>query len=224
MLYITGDTHIPTDVSKLNSKRFPEQKSMTKDDFVIIAGDFGGIWDSSNEERYWLKWLEEKSFTTLFVDGNHENFTELAKYEVVPFHGGQAHRISDSVYHLMRGQVYSIDGKRIFTLGGASSHDREYRTEGVSWWSEELPNKGELDLAEKNLDSVDRKVDVIITHCAPSSIQKELGAHYAPDRLTEYLEILSHTVSYENWYFGHYHTDLLMGKGFVAVFDKIHTL
>ena len=24
---------------------FPEQKEMTKEDFVIICGDFGGIWE-----------------------------------------------------------------------------------------------------------------------------------------------------------------------------------
>ena len=42
MIYITGDTHIPTDVGKLSSKRFPEQKNLTKNDYVIICGDFGG--------------------------------------------------------------------------------------------------------------------------------------------------------------------------------------
>lgn len=33
---------------------------MTKDDFVIICGDFGGVWSEGgedNEERYLLKWL-----------------------------------------------------------------------------------------------------------------------------------------------------------------------
>ena len=51
MIYITGDTHIPVDIGKLSVKRFPEQKEMTKRDYVIICGDFGGVWDGSNEEK-----------------------------------------------------------------------------------------------------------------------------------------------------------------------------
>ena len=51
MIYITGDTHIPVDIQKLSTKRFPEQKEMTKSDYVIICGDFGGVWDGSNEEN-----------------------------------------------------------------------------------------------------------------------------------------------------------------------------
>lgn len=50
MIYLTGDTHIPIDVGKLSSKRFPEQKEMTNTDFLIICGDFGGVWCGDNEE------------------------------------------------------------------------------------------------------------------------------------------------------------------------------
>ena len=46
---------------------------MNKDDYVIICGDFG-YWDESKEQKYWLKWLDGKPFTTLWVDGNHENY------------------------------------------------------------------------------------------------------------------------------------------------------
>ena len=73
MVYITGDTHIPVDIAKLNSKRFPAQKDLTKDDFLIICGDFGGVWNNDREEMYWRKWLEQKNFTTLFIDGKDVN-------------------------------------------------------------------------------------------------------------------------------------------------------
>lgn len=43
MIYITGDTHCSIDIRKLNIKNFPEQRNMTKSDYVIIAGDFGVI-------------------------------------------------------------------------------------------------------------------------------------------------------------------------------------
>ena len=68
MIYITGDCH--SEFQKFNTENFPEQKNMNKDDFVIICGDFGGVWhkdEESQNEVYWLNWLEEKPFTTLFL-------------------------------------------------------------------------------------------------------------------------------------------------------------
>ena len=97
---------------------------MTRDDFVIVCGDFGGIWADRPEERYWLNWLEQKKFTLLFVCGNHENFERLYnEFPVVDFHGGKAHRIRENIFHLMRGSVFELCGKKIFAFGGASSHD-----------------------------------------------------------------------------------------------------
>lgn len=79
MIYITGDTH-GSFSRRLNVKNFPEQKEMTKDDYVIICGDFGGVWDigwESKSEKHWLDWFEERNYTLLFIDGNHENFDRL---------------------------------------------------------------------------------------------------------------------------------------------------
>lgn len=124
MIYITGDCH--SDFSKFETDKFPMQTEMTKDDYVIICGDFGGIWsyeEESNQEKDWLKWVNDKNFTTLFVDGNHENFTRLYNYPVEEWHGGKVHKIRDSVLHLMRGEIFDIDNKKIFAFGGAQSHD-----------------------------------------------------------------------------------------------------
>lgn len=82
MIYVTGDLHGHIDISKLNTKNFPEQKYLTKKDYVIICGDFGLIWDNSKQELYWRKWLENKNFITLFCDGNHSNFDLLNQYPV----------------------------------------------------------------------------------------------------------------------------------------------
>ena len=120
IVYITGDTH--GDFRRFSTNIFPEQKQMTKDDYVIICGDFG-IWNDSPEERHWLDWLNEKPFTTLFVDGNHSNFDRLYAMPVDEWYGGKVHFIRNSIIHLMRGQVFEIAGKHIFTMGGASSHD-----------------------------------------------------------------------------------------------------
>jgi 8-oxo-dGTP pyrophosphatase MutT (NUDIX family) len=109
MIFITGDTHGRYDIRKLNSKSFSMGKQLTKEDYVIIAGDFGFIWFGNREDDYWIKWFNKKPFTTLFVDGNHENFELLNSYPVEKWNGGKVHRISNSVIHLMRGQVYTIN-------------------------------------------------------------------------------------------------------------------
>ena len=96
---------------------------MGRGDYVIITGDFGGVWDNSPRETYWLDWLEEKPFTTLFVDGNHENFDRLGELPVHQCQGGKVHYIRPHVLHLMRGQVFEIGGVTFFTMGGAASHD-----------------------------------------------------------------------------------------------------
>ena len=94
---------------------------MTKQDYVIICGDFGGVWDGSKREKYWLDWLEDKPFTTLFVSGNHENYNLLSEYATEYWHGGKVQFIRPTIVHLMRGQVFDLCGKRFFTMGGASS-------------------------------------------------------------------------------------------------------
>ena len=124
MIYLTGDTHIPMDIHKISMSQWPDQKSLTKDDYLIVCGDFGllfnyretgksisscpedSCWDE--EELWWLNWLQERPFTTLFVDGNHENYDRLKKYPITDWNDGKVQIISDSVIHLIRGQVYQI--------------------------------------------------------------------------------------------------------------------
>ena len=122
MIYITGDIHGSPE--RLGVHSFYEQKEMTRDDIVIICGDFGMVWEESGEsasEQYWLKWLEDKPFTTVFVCGNHENFDRLYQYPVKEWHGGKVHEIRPHVLHLMRGEVFDIEGVKFFAFGGASS-------------------------------------------------------------------------------------------------------
>ena len=104
-------------------ENFPEQAGMTRDDYVIICGDFGGVWDGSKKEKRNLDWLESLPFTTLFVSGNHENFDRLVRYPVEEWCGGKVQRIRPHVLHLMRGQIFALQGHAFFTMGSASSHD-----------------------------------------------------------------------------------------------------
>lgn len=43
-IFVTGDTHGDFDINKLNKQNFAVQEQLTKDDYLIIVGDFGACW------------------------------------------------------------------------------------------------------------------------------------------------------------------------------------
>lgn len=122
-VWVTGDCH--GDFNRFATRNFPQLKGMGRDDCVIIAADCGGVWAGEREDGHRLDWLEDKPFTTLFVDGNHENFDRLNAYPEREWHGGRVHEIRPHVLHLTRGRVFHIGGRSWFTMGGAASHDIE---------------------------------------------------------------------------------------------------
>ena len=218
-IFVTGDLHGDIDISKLNTKRFKKGNELTKNDYLIVCGDFGLVFDKveSNTERYTLKWLNNKPWTTLFVDGNHENFDRLTEYPVKEMFNGKVQEIRSSIFHLMRGEIYTIDNKKIFCFGGAFSHDKESRKEHVSWWKQELPTINECDYARKNLEKANQKVDLIITHDAPRCLASRYGFNrdamyngYADNQINilNFLQEIYKTVDFKDWYCGHYHIDM----------------
>lgn len=226
MIFITGDTHggHSYDARKLNTKQWPEQKKCTREDTLIIAGDFGYLWDNGVADQYWLNHLALKNPTICFVDGNHENFDLLKEFPVVEWNGGRVHQIRDNVFHLMRGECYTIEGKKIFVLGGADSHDRQYRTEGVSWWAEEIPSEQELSHARQTLDALNWEVDYVITHTCPS--RQVIASRFQPPRhaFQDFLDEMACRLTFKQWYFGHFHQDCEFEKGWIATYQQIHQL
>ena len=218
-LYVCGDTHGGEDLHKLTSKRFHPQ-NLTKQDYVLICGDCGVVWDLSATDFYLRRWYRDKPWTTLFIDGNHENHDLLASFPITQWNGGKVHVISDSIIHLMRGQVYQIDGHTVFTMGGASSHDKQYRKAGISWWEAELPSPLELAEARANLAAHQNRVDYIVTHCASGDVQDLLNPHYEKNLLTSFFNELEE-IRFQHWYFGHYHTDRAIDDAHTALFDRV---
>lgn len=147
------------------------------------------------------------------MDGNHENHRLLAALPERPWRGGRVHEVRPHVLHLMRGHVFALDGVSVFALGGAASHDRRFRREGVDWWQEEeVPGADELALARESLKAHGRTVDYVVTHEAPADIAEtlawECGRPYDPcDPLRAFLQEVDDQVSFRTWFFGHYHDD-----------------
>ncbi|MCQ4863490.1 metallophosphoesterase [Pseudoflavonifractor phocaeensis] len=243
MIYATGDTH--GNFLRFGTDFFSEQKGMTRNDYVIICGDFGGVWDDSKESQYWLDWLNAKPFTTLFVCGNHENYDMLNQSPAEEWHGGKVHKIRSHIYHLMRGQVFDIDGYSFFTMGGARSHDIRdgilepgdpafrqkkrrldrqgglYRINHRTWWAEEMPSAEEYEAARAALERVGWEVDYIVTHCAPTSIAQTLGESHEPDTLTDFLEEVRGKTQFHYWLFGHYHQNTVLRERYVLLWEQM---
>ncbi len=232
MIYITGDTHRELDIHTINPDEFVQGRNLTRDDYVIIAGDFGCIWDGAEGDNFWLKWIDSLPWTTLFIDGNHENFDLLNSYPEKVWHGGKVHQIRDNIYHLKRGELFSIDDKQIFVFGGGFSHDYQYRVEHRSWWKDELPTRQEVDHAIERLDDIHWKVDYVITHdIYRSSLftyryswsMLPYGSNYVD--IHSFLDDINDRLDYKVWYHGHYHADEVhydkKGRPAVCLFNKI---
>lgn len=223
MIFITGDTHGSQGVlNRLNTENFYEQKEFDSNDkdknIVIILGDFGCIWSnnpehkSSNleilngvlgedkEEKYVLNWLQNKPFTTVFIDGNHDNHPRINTYPITNWHKGKVHQIRENVFHLIRGEIYEIENHTFFAFGGAASHDiqdgildptefenyknfrnkwkqyynqnKMFRIKNYSWWESELPTEEEMQHGLKNLEKHNWQVDFILSHCCATSTMR----------------------------------------------------
>jgi len=249
MIYVTGDTH--KDFHRLSNGNFPECQGMTKNDYVIILGDFGGVWnkEEDGEEKFWFNWLQERPFTTLFVDGNHENFDRLLNYPEKEWNGGIVNEIRPSVLHLKRGYLFNIDGRKCFAFGGAKSHDiqdgilevgddrirkwrkeynRMFRINHVSWWKEEEPSKEEMNLGIKTLEENNWNVDFVFTHECPTSdlfqlyhFRDKSGLPVESYELTNYLEEIKVKLNYKKWFFGHHHDNRAIDDKDLLLYEQI---
>lgn len=220
-IFITGDTHGSIDLRKLGSSSFLANRELDKEDYVIICGDFGLVWADNSESNYWLRWLEKKPFTTLFVDGNHENFDMLEAMEVEQWHGGLVHRVRPSILHLMRGQAFTISNRSFFCMGGARSVDKARRTPHKSWWPQEMPSGEERSRALSTLDLLGWKADYVLTHCAASNVQYRLNPTYENDELTRFLFEVERNLEYRHWFFGHYHEDRDIDERQTAIYNDV---
>ena len=229
-IFVCGDIH--ADISHISKRAMKKQNiKLTENDYLIILGDFGGVWYYPEsrfykQDVYLQKWLSKQPWTTLFVDGNHENNDLLNQYPIEVWNGGNVHHIvKDKIIHLMRGQIFNIDGQTIFTMGGAQSHDMEIRQEWINWWRAELPSFQEYETAINNLEKNNWKVDYVLTHCCSSSGAKELlqeKYNSADESLLEaFFEGLTKNLTYDRWYCGHYHMNKNISNNTTVLYHKI---
>ena len=233
-VYITGDTHGDIDIHKLSHQNWKEGATLSREDFLIIAGDFGLVWNGRSNDRWWQRWLNDKPWTTLFIDGNHENHDMLDEMPTSEMFGAPVHKIMPNIIHLMRGYVYDIPTNNedetisVLTMGGARSIDKAWRTPGISWWEREIPSEEERERCLSNLKAHDDAVDFIVTHDCPSTVRQAM--QYATgipsietDEFERWLSNLEYC-DYKRWYIGHWHVDATLDSQHVVLYNDIERI
>ena len=220
MVYVTGDMH--GDRMRFNTK---EIKKLKQGDTLIVCGDFGFVWDDTRAEKSFIKWLGSRKYNIGFVDGPHDNYDKINACKQTVFKGGLVHRVSGNLFHLCRGQIFEIDGYKIFTFGGGESSDKDLRIDSNSWFKDELPTPDQMKQGAENLDENNLEVDYIITHEPPSVIKKSIqlrsGKTEYVNKLNGYLEEINRGVKFKKWFFGSVHEDKPITKKHIAVFENV---
>lgn len=226
-IFVTGDVHGGHDLQKI--REWEAGEGLCRSDYLVVAGDFGYPWDYSDEECEEILWLESRPYTVLFVDGNHERFDHWRERPYEEWRGGRVQRLhrGSPIRRLCRGEVFDLDGFSVFTMGGATSTDRDSRTPYFDWWPCELPDEDDFERARANLDAFGWEVDYVVTHtCADrllSTTLYPLRGWDAPghDRLTRFLDQLEERLTFKRWYYGHFHRDMDVDERHTVLYQKI---
>lgn len=232
---ITGDTHGVLDIKKLIKYQSDNNKKLSYDDYLIICGDTGIVWNKDSIKEV-VDVYENLGTNILFVDGNHENYDLLNEYRVESWNGGKVHKISPHIIHLMRGYVFNVYGYKVFAIGGAESHDKENRIEHFSWWKDEEITYADYMVAYENLKTHNFNVDYVISHTLPNSAIKSITKQLTycgesiPNFLypklkysqtSEILEELKQKMEFKTWFSGHLHIDDIIDNHFILYEDII---
>lgn len=158
--------------------------------------------------------LSDIDGTHLFIRGNHDNPAVCRKNQ---------YYLGD--FGILEGSFIDDFFTKLFYISGAWSIDRAYRTEGISWWSDEELSYDELSDAV-NL-YIKEKPDIICSHDCPEEVlQIFYPASAHPTRTAQALSSMfqHHTPSY--WFFAHHHKSWrknVMGCNFVCL-NELETI
>ena len=220
MVYVTGDMH--GDLDRLYDKQL---RRLKKNDVLIVCGDFGYIFGGGKTERQVIDYFAKRKFITAFVEGTHDNLDTIGRCRETVWKGGKVNRIKGNLLHLMRGQIFNIEGNRFFTFGGGESSDKDMRIVHGNWWREEEPTPAQMADGARVLDEAGCNVDYIITHEPPSLVKSAMllrrGGADNVNKLNGYLEEIGRSCIFRHWFFGSLHEDRVITEHHTCVFKKV---
>ena len=173
-ILFAGDTH----GNYAHTERVFDHALRNDADLIVQVGDFGFGWqqiaDGSDYFSSLVSGLAQTHRIPLYwLGGNHENYDALdALVGTAP---PDVSEIAPQVYYLARGATLTFDGVRFLFCGGATSVDKKYRVDGVSWWRQE-----EISYADVDRCKAQGTVDFLITHDFPWEVDGVVDRHLDP--------------------------------------------
>lgn len=215
MIFITGDKHGQIEYFLHN----PSLRKIKKGDLLIVCGDFGFLWDSSDQEYKKLKWLSKRRFNIAFVDGCYDNMKIIEKYPISSWKGGNARIISKNIIYLIKGEVYKTQDKKFLAFGGGFNPDvSDFNN---NWWPNKQENIEAIDAVIKNIEKENGEFDFIVSHEAPASLTPCLENGFSNvNSINLILEEIRTHCSFKKWFFGKYHLDKQIPPKYNLVFEN----
>lgn len=209
--YITGDCH--GDFRKI--ELLCSVYKTSKEDVVIILGDFGVNFTLGKRDTERKKLLSQLPITILAVHGNHEARPfELETYSEIKWKDGMVY-MEDTYPNILfakDGEIYTLGNRRCIAIGGAYSVDKHYRVlSGLPWFESEQPTEEIKQYVEKQLKKAEWNIDYVFSHTCPlvyepTDLFLEFISQGRVDKSTEeWLSIIEAKLDYKRWYFGHFH-------------------
>ncbi|MDD4222369.1 MAG: hypothetical protein WCQ63_00315 [Methanomethylophilus sp.] len=214
MILLTGGTWGPDGLDRLEHGALAD---LTKDDFLIILGDCGAMAPRVDREAV-VRCYRALPCSVLYLDGSRDDYDTLSDYPPFRWNGGLIQVISRGILHLMRGQVFRLDGKTFFVAGGAATLDRSESDKYWDWWPEQDPGPADWEAAETALNACDRQVDYVLSCDCPVRWRAEVAvcdptAAESPSEASRWLDGLEPTINYRHWFFGNYAADTEVAGG-----------
>jgi predicted phosphodiesterase len=172
-----------------------------KHEYIVQLGDLGFSYDTLDN-------VDPNKFK--IVSGNHDNMDKIIN---------TAHYLGNYGYT-------ELNGINFFWYRGAYSIDRQYRTIGIYYWSNE-ENDIETFMKARELYR-EVKPDLVLTHDAPESIVYQMLSpnHRIYQNITNWaLQELFNIHQPKRWFFGHHHQSKTIQYGntkFVCL-DELET-
>lgn len=225
MIYITGDTH------REFYKLYDIEKN--KDNMLIILGDVGINYYLDERDKKLKEQLNSYNIKLFCVQGNHEERPKnISTYKEIDMFGGKVF-IEEAYPNLIfakNGELYDIDNKKVLVIGGAYSVDKNYRIiYRYPWFKDEQLSKEEMDNILNKYKG--HHIDIVLSHTCPLKYEptevfmKGIDQSDIDKSMERFLDKVEHSINYDKWYCGHYHTEKQIDKlefmfGRIKLFNK----
>lgn len=244
MSLVEGDTH-RGDIDRFDIFENMIDELQETENYLIILGDVGlnfyNKYSDRNIKQIYSKRMTAYNMTMIAIRGNHEYRPEDCGYHKEWYMWEPDSRIEgwfwveDEFPNLLFcdnfGQ-YMIGSKRFYEIGGAYSVDKYYRLScGRTWVENEQLNEEEQEQCLKEICAHnDITFDYVLTHTCPRSwepIHLFLSGldQSTVDKSTEdFLEKVEQKITYNKWFFAHFHHDEIINDKAELLFHDIKEL